>query len=277
MSSTPRRAAPVDATDQGKDWTHTEDDVRHTKEDAINERQFEAMVRSTYDMDDDYFASECRLVLFCCGRLGMRPGEIAHMKADWVDWENDRIEIPTYEQCTDGRDGGICGHCRQSAEQMADIRTENALDAYYQTLGPREQLEPTRTGRGFVVDADRFEAQMWSPKTENAARKIPYGAADTRAALAIEDYFRRYDSFKASRGVVNRRVTKMAEKTNGIVDPDEIYPHALRSTAASHWVARGLGAINLKSLFGWSQFATAICYLEESPERLEAALSQLRH
>lgn len=49
------------------------------------------------------------------------------------------------------------------------------------------------------------------------------------------------------------------------------------ATAASYYAARGLSAMDLKALFGWSQFSTAIAYIEESPERLEGALQQLRH
>jgi site-specific recombinase XerD len=81
----------------------------------------------------------------------------------------------------------------------------------------------------------------------------------------------------ASRGVVNRRVSRAAEATDGAVDPDDVYPHCLRATAASYFAARGLSAMDLKALFGWSQFSTAIAYIEESPERLADALQQLRH
>jgi integrase len=271
----PRGRKPVTGDDHGKDWA-SDDAVRHTKEDAITERQFEQMVQATYRMDDDYFARECRLVLFACGRLGMRPGEVAHMKADWVNWEDERIEIPKHEPCTDGRTRDICGHCRGAAEQMADIRTANTLDDHYQSLGRHDVLEPGGHVYELFVDAEPFYAQMWSPKTVNAARKIPYAEASTRAALAVEDYFTHYDEFEASRGVVNRRVDRMARQTES-VDVDEIYPHALRATAASYYAARGLSAMDLKALFGWSQFSTAIAYIEESPERLEDALQQLRH
>lgn len=43
-----RHDSTVDASDTGKEWANTPESVRHTKEDAINERQFERMVRSTY-------------------------------------------------------------------------------------------------------------------------------------------------------------------------------------------------------------------------------------
>lgn len=268
---------PVDANDGGKDWANNEDKARRTKEDAITDRQFERMVQATYQMDGDYFARECRLVLYCCGRLGMRPSEVAHMTEEWVNWEDERIEIPTYDQCTDGRYGGICAHCKANAEQMAAVRTANALDQHYENVTPADALEPGGDARECYVSPEPFYDQMWSPKTECGSRKIPYAKGSMRPALAIEDYFTHYDEFEASRGVVNKRVTRMAERTDGVVDPDSVYPHALRATAASEWAGRGLGATALKSLFGWAQFSTAICYLEESPERLEAAMEKVRH
>lgn len=275
-SGQPRRQrSRVTGDDHGKDWA-SDEGVRHTKEDAITDRQFEQLVQATYRMDGDYFARECRLVLYACGRLGMRPGEIAHMTSEWINWEDERIEIPKHEPCTDGRSGGICGHCRGAAEQMARIRTENALDQHYQALGRHDELEPGGEVAELVVDPEPFYGQMWSPKTVNAARKIPYAKASTRAALAVEDYFQHYDEFQASRGVVNRRVDRMAEQAPD-VDPDDIYPHALRATASSYFAARGLSAMDLKAMFGWAQFSTAIAYIEESPERLEDALQQLRH
>lgn len=227
-------------------------------------------------MDDDYFARECRLVLYCCGRLGIRAGELAHMTEDWIDWSSQHIVIPSYEKCTDGRDGGICGHCKGAAKQMARIRTENSLDKHYSQLDNDAILEPGGNVHDYYVDPERFHGQMWSPKTENAARRIPYEKASTRAALAIEEYFDYYDEFEASRNVVNRRVDRMAETSQGSIEPGEIYPHALRSTAASYFSDRGLSVIDLKALFGWSEFSTAIAYVEDSPRQLENSLFQIR-
>lgn len=262
----------VTASDTGKDWANT-DAVRHTKEDALTGREFERLVQATYSLDGDYFERECRLVLFLAGRLGMRAGEIAHMKREWIDWDNQRICIPTYEDCQDGRDGGICGHCKQAATQMATIRTENALAEDGIDPDAVDYTEPEFSE--YVVEPEEFFSQMWSPKTENASRDIPYGEASTRAAFAIEEYFDYYDEFEASRNVVNRRVDRVAEAAEDL-GPDDVYPHALRSTAASYYADRGLSARDLKSLFGWAQFSTAIAYIEESPARLEDSLQQMR-
>lgn len=66
----------------------------------------------------------------------------------------------------------------------------------------------------------------------------------------------------------------MAGKTD-CVNTSEIYPHALRATAASHLADAGLKAKHLKSLFGWSEFSTALNYIEESTARLKVTLNRL--
>lgn len=224
------------------------DDTRHSKEDALNEREFELLVEGSYKLDDDYFELETRLVLFLAGRLGMRAGEIAHMKEDWIDWHDGMIDIPRHAECTDGRDGGICGHCRGAAEQMVEHNPGLTLD--------------------------EAEELMWSPKTEAAAREIPLEAS-TRARVIVERYFNRFPEFMASRGVVNRRVTRAAEAASDEVNADDTYPHALRATCASHFAAKQIDIVSLKSMMGWASYQTAENYLAESGKRTEKAIRQL--
>jgi len=239
----------VDApSPKGGMYRATSDDVRHSKEDALNEREFELLVEGSYRLDDDYFELESRLVIFLAGRLGMRGGEIAHLKEEWIDWHRGMIVIPRHESCTDGRDGGICGHCRNAAEQMVEHNPGLSID-----------------------EAERM---MWSPKTEASAREIPLEASP-RAKIVLERYFERFDAFQASRGVVNRRVTRAAEAADAEVDADSTYPHALRSTCASHFAGSGIDIVSLKSLMGWASYQTAENYLAESGKRTEKALRQL--
>lgn len=224
------------------------EDTHHCKEDALNERQFELLVEGSYRLDDDYFELETRLVVFLAGRLGMRAGEIAHMKRDWIDQHRGMIVIPRHESCTDGRDGGLCGHCKASAAQMVDHN-------------PRLSL-------------DEAEEMMWSPKTKAAAREIPLEASE-RARIIVERYFERFEEFMASRTVVNRRVTRAAEAADEGVDSENTYPHCLRATCASHFAASGIDLVSLKSMMGWASYETAKNYLAESGRRTEKALNRL--
>ncbi|QLH77449.1 site-specific integrase [Halosimplex rubrum] len=223
------------------------DQTRHCKEDALSDREFEQAVRATYRLDNGYWARECRLILFAAGRLGLRSGEICHLHEDWIDWRNNMIEIPRHETCTLGKDGGICGTCRQAAKQM---------------VAHNEDLDQTTA-----------ESLMWGPKTEHSAREIPLDATE-RAAIAVEEFFEDYDHVAISQGTIARRVTTIAEEAVGL-DPETTYPHCLRATAASYWAARGLNAVNLKSLMGWSDFQVAMNYIEASGERTAQSLRAL--
>lgn len=223
------------------------DSVRHCKEDALSDREFERAVEATYRLDDEYRALESRMILFTAGRLGMRSGEICHLRADWIDWRANLIKIPRHETCTQGQGGDICGGCKQSARQM--VKHNDGLDM------------------------EQAEELMWGPKTESAAREIPLDAT-TRAGLAVEEYFDRYEKVRISQTTINRRVETIAEEATDL-DPGSIYPHCLRSTAASFWSARGLSAMNLKSLMGWSDFGVAVNYIEESGERTAQSLRSI--
>jgi len=234
--------------------THTADRqrrtaTRHCKEDAVDNRTFEKLFESTYEMDD-YYGIECRMVLFVCGRLGLRSGELAHMTEDWVDWRRSMIVIPSYEPCTNGRGGDICATCRQQAAQKARVRRESGED-------------PDATTEDFLHVA-------WDPKTDAAQREIAFDAV-TRAELAIEEFFDRFDEWPHAAQSINRRVKKMARETDGIEEAD-LYPHALRATAAEFWAAHQIGPHSLQSLMGWAQLSTSRNYISSSGDRLAQAM-----
>lgn len=207
---------------------------RHAREDALSPMEFERGAQSIYRMDGDYFQLECRFVWFVGGRLGLRSGEIVHMADDWLDRSEGTITIPRHQECDRGSDGGICGSCRQSAKQLVDVHG---------------------------ISLDEAESYMWGPKTESGAREIAYDATP-RTQIAVEDYFDRFDEFQGSQTAINRRVEKIAEAT-GALDADELYPHALRATAASNLLANGLGLMPLKVHMGWATLDTVLTYADE--------------
>jgi len=227
--------------------------VHHTREDALSDREYERLVAATHRLDDGYHALETRLVVLVAGRLGLRAGEIAHMRDSWIDRRNRMIRIPAQQNCTKGRNGGRCGYCKRQAKQVVKYADadEEGEDAVY----------------------ERALEAMWNPKTDAAARDVPYDS-DTRTALTIEEYFEKYENFKASRVAVNRRVDAAAEAAVDL-DPSSVYPHCLRSTAAEHLVARGLDVVALKQMFGWASFQTAECYIAGSGEATARKLRQL--
>lgn len=219
---------------------------RHSADDALEDREFQLLLEATYEMKEPYNL-ETRAIVLILGRLGLRVGELVHMDESWVDWRRRMIEIPQYDDCNKGRDGGVCGYCKQLAEQQSN---------HNDGLSMEEAL-----------------ARRWQSKTDSAARSVPFDF-DSRIEIVVERYFDRFDAFTTSKSGVNRRLNKAAETVDEL-DAASIYPHCLRATAASHHASRGLDAISLQSLMGWADLSTAHRYVRRSGDRTRKALQSV--
>ena len=208
--------------------------VRHSHQDAVSESEFDQLVKATDQLKPPYDA-ECLFVLIAAGRLGMRGGEIAHLKESWIDWDTKQILIPAFDVCDTGEDGSICGYCRAQAELAVENGTYETLD---------EALD-----------------NRWTPKTTHSVRAIPF-SYDSFIETVVEEFFRDRDRWPHSRVSINRRVDRVLEAAG--FPEDKCYPHSLRATAASWHAYRGLPAAALQSLFGWSNLQTAQKYLRLS-------------
>jgi integrase len=216
--------------------------TQHSSEAALTDSQFDELVDAAYTLDDE-FVAECLLVLYAGGRLGLRAGEIAHLRQDWINWNRNIIEIPQHDPCTKGEDGGVCGYCHKAAEQAV---------SYDDALTMDEALD-----------------QRWNPKTENSARAIPFDF-DKEVQSVIEAYFDDHDRFDSSRASVNRRVDRVLDAAG--YTQDFCYPHALRATAATWHAYRGVDAVPLQALFGWGDLSTAQKYIRLSGGATQQAL-----
>lgn len=213
------------------------DSVRHSKEDALTDREFERLLEGARQLGEScyYYEPDPALTIFLLGRLGMRRGEVAHLQESWIDWREKMIQIPDHHPCEKGKNRTRCGYCRQLARQRAEIAGDDLDEA--------EAIE-----------------WMWVPKTKAAARGIYFGWSP-RAELYIERYFDsdEYERYEASGTAINRRVKKAADLAG--LNSETIHPHALRATAATYHAARGLQPSALMQMFGWAQIATAEIYI----------------
>lgn len=171
----------------------------------------------------------------------------ARPHAKWVDWDDQMIEIPRQQDCDKGRDRDVCGHCYGAAKQMRDAHDDVSLD-------------------------DALSVQ-WAAKTDNAARKVYYGWCP-RAEIVLERFFETYDRWPVCHTSLARRVDRATEYAPGF-DPERMYPHALRATAATFQASRGLGILELKQMMGWACVSTARHYIAESPVNTARALDQI--
>lgn len=218
-----------------------------SKENALEEDEFERLLEGASRLDglDNL---EARFVILLAGRLGMRKGEIRHIKKDWVDFDEERIHVPNHEPCDMGKHGDICGSCKNAARQMAETN-----DANYEEM----------------------VSLFWKTKTAEAERDVPYGWSD-RCKEVIETFFDRFDEYYNSSVSINRRVNQSLEAADNL-SSDATTPHGLRATAATYHAGRGLNVWGLQGLMGWAYPQTAQNYVVYSGERVEQSLDGIHN
>lgn len=208
--------------------------VRHSHQDALSETEFQRLVDETDNLAHP-FDAEALFILVTAGRLGMRAGEIAHMRRDWINYDDSLIQIPRHDPCRGGKNGGPCSYCETQAQLAVEhndgLCFEDALD------------------------------QRWEPKTTTSVRAIPFDF-DPFVEAVILEFFETRDEFPRSRVTINRRVDRVLRAAG--MPEQRCYPHSLRATAASFHAYRGVPSAALQDLFGWAQLSTAQKYLRLS-------------
>jgi len=244
--------------------------TRHSREDALTEPQFERLWNAAQNLDERW-RLECEFVVVVAGRLGLRAGELCHMTENWINWDRRQIEIPQHDPCDHGKDGGICGYCRDRASVMADTKTEQNLDEIYSS-DDLEYHEPgVRVTPDLFVEPEEMYHRRWEPKTEQGHRVVPFGF-DPEIEQVIEEFFMFNDAFEPSRSAVNRRVDRALEAAG--FPKSLTYPHALRATSASWHAHRGLNPTALQSLHGWARLSTSQKYIRLSGSQTSQALNE---
>lgn len=227
------------------------DSVRHSKEDALDTREFELLLEGARKLKESnyYYDYDPEFIIYVLGRLGLRRGELCHLDESWIDWRKTMIRIPDHHNCTKSRGGTVCGYCRQLAKQRVGVADTLTID---------EALE-----------------WMWVPKTQAAARDVYFGF-DARAEMYIKRYFSsdEYSRVEVSSTAINRRVKKAAELAPEL-DPTHLSPHTLRATAATYHASRGLETLHLMQMMGWVQPQTAEVYISRNGDNTARQLDSI--
>ncbi|MCU4743462.1 tyrosine-type recombinase/integrase [Natronoglomus mannanivorans] len=105
-----------------------ETSTKHSKEFSLDEREFELFLEGCRALDD-YRAQQAEFIAFVGGRLGLRAGEIAHIRESWIDWRRKMIVIPRHDPCDKGVDGAPCGYCRAQAKQYVGYNQYTLAEA----------------------------------------------------------------------------------------------------------------------------------------------------
>lgn len=197
--------------------------MRSSRDDAISEVEFQHLMSVAEEIEGN-LGLQSRFLLICLGRLGLRAGELSHMKESWVDWEKKHLKIPQHDPCK-------CGYCKVMAKQECqhndDLTYEKAME------------------------------NRWHPKTRNSARTIPL-SFNQEIIETFKDFFSVYTEFPLSRIGINRRLNLIIDKSDL---GKSIYPHSLRATAAMWHAYKGASAFVLQAIMGWSTLQTALDYI----------------
>lgn len=244
----------------------------HARDDALSPRQFEQLVKATYEIKNSRIALESRAVLFLAGRVGLRKGEITHLTREWFDWGDGTITIPRHQPCVKGQYADEpCGYCRRRAEDRVttnNITLEEANKVLTQVSdGDIGRRELTKKSEELVDDVnmgmeDALEKQ-WQPKTPQSARTIPFDF-DVRVKLTLEKFTDMANGWENSAATVNRRVNRVQELS---AINTRVYPHALRATAASYHASRDVSIHSLMSIMGWADPSTARAYVTSNDDQ----------
>lgn len=218
-----------------------------TREKALSEREFELLLEGAGRIEDSKRRLESRAAILLGGRLGLRPGETTHLTASWIDREQQMIRIPTHHDCTKGRDGGICGYCRQAVKQ----RMSHDPDKQFEKL------------------AERY----WLPKTEAASRTVPFHFS-YRVRIALELLLDEHGGWPYSFSTLQRRLETALELSPEL-SLNATSLHGLRATAASYHAGRGLDLTALRAMFGWEDITTARQYLNVDGAMTRRALDNI--
>lgn len=247
-------------------------DTTHARDDALTPRQFEQLLNATHDIKQSSIAIETRAVLFLAGRVGLRKGEITHLRESWFDWGDGTLTIPPHQSCTKGQHGSEpCGYCRRRAEDRVKTnnitaeQAKNALESVSDGELSTESLNRQAVDLCNEVNMSMQQALelQWQPKTKRSARTIPFDF-DVRVKLALESFFSKFDRWQKSAATVNRRINRLED-----ISPVDtrLYPHALRATAASYHASRDISIHSLMSIMGWSDPSTARSYVNANADQ----------
>lgn len=206
---------------------------------------------------------------FTLGILGMRIGEAVHMTKAWLDPEHQHVKIPFSQACTED-----CSDCHRQRRYWTKYSNEEP--AGY-------AIEPDTQERIPYYAPDGY----WYAKTKRAQRTIPVKQVQEAYAKLIigEDVDIQnvweylvwwFDTFDDTPPLMGRVMGwKVVKNIGRQIDRPDLYPHALRATAATNLARVGLRETDLCTLMGWRHFQTASVYIRLAGTDVSVALERV--
>jgi helix-turn-helix protein len=169
----------------------------------------------------------------CLGRLGLRPDELLHLQAGWIDWEHGELRVPERDPCA-------CAHCWERARVAQ------------------------RDGDGRPL-ADIVAEDYWPGRP----RAIPFGWAP-RLTAVLANAVDAWDYLDATGEDLRRLLVESAERAT-TVEPAAVDVSALRSSAATCYADAGFDAPRVADVMG-IDVETAAAFTAQQPGRARTHL-----
>jgi len=193
--------------------------MRMSKERVLTEGEFNRLLSVC---DNSEYPYENKFLIYGMGRLGLRCGEIAHIKDTWVNSLSGIIGIPDHDPCS-------CNYC---------------LDKYLK----RKKVE--------TASPSEVSKVQWQPKTKHGMRAIPYDF-DPEIFDVVNHIMGKYGKNPISYAQIRHRIDYFSRSAR---IPD-LSPHGLRATAATFFARDGITAGTLTEIMGWGDITVANHYV----------------
>lgn len=245
-----------------------------------------------------------RLIGYTLVNTGLRPSEFAHMTADWLELDQNRIRVPGVEECA-------CPPCqhrlemireaypayeplvirvgelarqlvevKEQASAITDVDELAALEADARDIWARyeavRELHSANQYRKFLDyasgDAEEIMARydgVWSPRDPEGERVIPLLDPTTKEYLT--EWFASHERIDLSHEEVHLRVQALGEESplSVVVDvPD------LRWAYARRLADMGFSAVEIRAVLGESDLARVERFLKRNSTRVEDMFEQ---
>lgn len=254
-------------------------ETERSSDEALREPTYRRLYRGALDIDNNERRRKACYIILLAGRMGLRTGEIQHVREAWIDWDRGEIAIPQYDPC-------VCMNCWIRAKRKASDDDEELEDEIAATVedwlpedsdrGPHEVVDemleddeplPEEIRNEENEESDRGAEEIlyeerWRPKYPRSARRVPFGHS-RRLTAVISVFMKHHGHLKITQVSMNNLVEEAAENADG-VDSEEITIRGLRATAATHYATYVRTPKALKDLMGWTRIETAVRYLRRA-------------
>jgi hypothetical protein len=204
-------------------------------------------------------------VILVAGRLGLRIGEVQHLREEHIHWKRGEICIPDFDPCA-------CHRCWVKAldkwgrKGLQELQEDDEWEegASWKSLSASEREEVTDKADYCTPEnlTQIIYTDQFTPKYDRSARVIAFGWS-YRLTACLMTFFEEFDCLNWQRHSVNRLLKEAARNAHGL-SPKNISAHRLRATGETFFADISIDPKMLRDLGGWQQLKTGDKYWAKS-------------